>query len=412
MSTVAPYFRVTSPMSDDGAAGPRTGILITAHGEIQTPAFLPVATQGSVKALRPADVAALGGQVVICNAYHLALRPGVDLIEAAGGLHGFMGWDRPIATDSGGFQMTSLAHRLRISDEAVTFLSHVDGRPFHLSPESAVALQERLGADMIMCLDQPLSHGADRAHVERALARTHLWAERSARAHNPGAGLLYGIVQGGTEADLRAESSRVIAGLPGAQGVAIGGLSLGEPKEVMWRMVDVCAPLLPMHMPRHLLGVGSPEDIVEGVARGIDTFDCALPTRVARNGALYTPQGRVDILNARFTRQLGPVMPGCDCSTCETHSAAYIQHMFKARELLAYSLASIHNLRFIHRLLEDARAAIETGTYAQFRQNFHAAYTPSDPEAREEQRELWTRSQVERARRETSDEWEPDPGLD
>ena len=371
MTTSTPYFRVTSP-SDANATGPRTGVLVTPHGEIETPAFLPVATQGSVKALTPGDVESLGGQVVICNAYHLALRPGVELIEAAGGLHGFMGWNRPIATDSGGFQMTSLAHRLQVSDEAVTFLSHIDGRSFHLSPESAVMLQERLGADMIMCLDQPLSYGVERERVERAMARTHLWAERSARAHNPPSGLLYGIIQGGVEADLRAESSRVIAALDGVQGIAIGGLSLGEPKDVMWEMVDVSMPLLPSRKPRHLLGVGSPEDIVEGIARGIDTFDCALPTRVARNGALYTQQGRVDILNARFTRELGPVMDGCDCETCETYSAAYVQHLFKAKELLAYRLASIHNLRFIHRLMEDARAAIATGSYEQFRRDFHA----------------------------------------
>ena len=411
MMTPAPYFRVVG-RHDDASSGPRTGVLITPHGEVQTPAFLPVATQGSVKALAPADVAEVGGQVLICNAYHLALRPGVDLIEQAGGLHGFMGWNRPIATDSGGFQMTSLAHRLRVSDEAVTFLSHIDGRPFHLSPESAVTLQERLGADMQMCLDQPLTFGAERGHVERAMARTHLWAERSARAHRPDAGLLYGIVQGGTEADLRVESSRFIAALTDVQGIAIGGLSLGEPKDVMWEMVDVSMPLLPADKPRHLLGVGAPEDIVEGVARGIDTFDCALPTRVARNGALYTPQGRVDILNARFTRDLGPVMEGCDCAACSVHSAAYLQHLFKAKELLAYRLASIHNLRFIHRLLEDARAAIEAGTYEDFRRGFHGSYVPSDAAARDEQRGLWLQSQQERAKSGTPDEWAADLGLD
>ena len=213
------------------------------------------------------------------------------------------------------------------------------------------------------------------------------------------------------ETDLREESSRFIAALDGTQGIAIGGLSLGEPKDVMWRMVDVSMPLLPSHKPRHLLGVGSPEDIVEGVARGIDTFDCALPTRVARNGALYTPQGRVDILNARYTRELGPVMEGCDCQTCATHSAAYLQHLFKAKELLAYRLASIHNLRFIHRLFDDARSAIAAGTYEQFRGDFHAAYTPSDEAAREEQRGLWLRSQQAREQADIPEEWESDSGL-
>ena len=204
----------------------------------------------------------------------------------------------------------------------------------------------------------------------------------------------------------------MIAALDGVQGIAIGGLSLGEPKDVMWEMVDVSMPLLPSHKPRHLLGVGSPEDIVEGVARGIDTFDCALPTRVARNGALYTPQGRVDILNARFTRELGPVMRDCDCETCETYSAAYVQHLFKAKELLAYRLASIHNLRFIHRLMEDARSAIAAESYEQFRRDFHAAYRPSDVAAREEQRGLWQRAQDAKEQDRMPGEWEADLGLD
>ena len=412
MTGSTPYFRITSGLPDAARTGPRAGVLFTAHGEIQTPAFLPVATQGSVKSLSPTDVEELGGQAVICNAYHLALRPGVDVIEQAGGLHTFMGWNHPIATDSGGFQIASLSHRLRISDEAATFLSHIDGKPVHMSPESAVRLQERLGADMFMCLDQPLMYGAEKKQVERAMARTHLWAERSAQAHRQEAGLLYGITQGGTDADLRAESARFIASLDGTQGVAIGGLSLGEPKDVMWDMVDVTVPELPAHKPRHLLGVGSPEDLVEGVARGIDTFDCALPTRVARNGAFYTWEGRIDILNARFTRELGPVMKGCDCAACATHSAAYLQHLFKAKELLAYRLASIHNLRFVHRLLELAREAIAAGTFEQFRRDFHAAYSPSDAAAREEQRGLWLRSQLAREQDTMPEEWAPDLGLD
>ena len=395
-----------------GLAAPRTGRLLTVHGEIDTPAFLPVATQGTVKALAPSDLVDIGVQVLIANSYHLALRPGIDLIEAAGGLHGFMGWDRPIATDSGGFQMTSLAHRLRISDEAVTFLSHIDGQPFHLSPEGAVSLQERLGADIMMCLDQPLSFGAERNHMERAMERTHRWAERSARVHRAGVGLLYGIVQGGMDADLRAQSSRAISTIDGLQGIAIGGLSLGEPKDLTWEMMDICIPLLPPERPRHLLGVGSPEDLIEGIARGIDTFDCALPTRVARNGALYTRRGRVDIANARFTRDLGPVEEGCECAACSSFSAAYIQHLFKAKELLAHRLASIHNLHFLHRLMDEARVAIGERRFDEFRREFHAMYEPSNADARDEQRGLWLRSQAAKTEELAPADWQADQGLD
>ena len=302
---------------------------------------------------------------------------------------------------------------MRISDEAVTFLSHIDGTQFHLSPESAVTLQERLGADMIMCLDQPLNYGVDRDGVERAMARTHLWAERSARTHRPESGLLYGIVQGGTETDLREDSSRFIAALDGTQGIAIGGLSLGEPKDVMWEMVDVSMPLLPSHKPRHLLGVGSPEDIVEGVARGIDTFDCALPTRVARNGALYTPQGRVDILNARYTRELGPVIAGDvtarrvrriqpPISSTFSRPRNCLRIDWRASTICASSIACL-----MRRALPSS-----AGTYERFRRDFHAAYTPSDAAAREEQRGLWLRSQQAREQADLPEEWESDPGLD
>lgn len=400
-----PYFQTTHQQKP--VTGPRLGRLITAHGEIETPGFLPVATQASVKALSPDDLRAIGCQAIIANTYHLTLRPGVDLIESMGGLHGFMRWDGPIATDSGGFQITSLAHRRRISDEAVTFRSHLDGTPLHLSPESAVQLQERLGADILMCLDEPISYGAEEKVVLEAMNRTHLWAERSARAHRS-PGLLYGIVQGGVFPELRQRSARFIAGLDDVQGIAIGGLSLGEPKTTMWEMVDLTVPLAPEEKPRHLLGVGSPEDLVEGVARGMDTFDCALPTRIARNGGLYTPQGRVNIANARFRDEAAPIMPGCDCMTCGTFSAAYIQHLYKAKELLAYRLASIHNLRFLIRLLEDARDAIRAGTFARFRADFHTRYVPTDEAVREEQRGLWQRSQQEKEWNDPPSDWEED----
>ena len=373
--------------SNSAPVSPRLGRLWTPHGEIETPAFLPVATQATVKALTPQDLRDMNCQVFIANTYHLILRPGVQVIENLGGLQHFMAWDGPIATDSGGFQVVSLAQNVHLSDEAVTFRSHLNGTPVHLSPEGAIQIQERFGSDIMMCLDQPSPFGPEEHEVREATERTHAWAARCLRAHR-GPGLLYGIVQGGTFPELRAWSARTIGAMD-FDGFAIGGLSLGEPKETMWRMVETTIGLLPPDRPRHKLGLGAPEDLLEGIARGIDTFDCALPTRAARNGGLYTPQGRVDITSGRFRAEAGPVQPGCDCATCRTYSAAYLNHLFKAQELLAYRLASIHNLRFLLRLLEQARAAIRAGTFGEFKDAFLADYRVSDAEAREEQRRKW-----------------------
>ncbi len=384
---------------DTVSVGPRRGVLSTPHGDVETPAFMPVATQASVKALAPEDLRRMGCEVFITNTYHLSLRPGVETIQTLGGLHAFTSWDGPIATDSGGFQVSSLAHRTRISDEAITFRSHIDGSPLHLSPESAIALQERMGSDLLMCLDQPLNYGADDDAVRDATRRTHLWAERCVRAHR-GPGLLYGIIQGGTSPELRVESAEFTAGLD-VQGFAIGGLSLGEPKELMWEIVDRVMALLPPDKPVHLLGVGSPDDLLEGVERGIDTFDCALPTRVARNGGIYTHEGRAHIDSNRFRELDAPLVSGCDCWTCTRFSAAYVHHLFKAKELLAHRLASIHNLRFVLSLLEQARAAIIAGTYATFRSQFASHFRPPDGEIREEQRERYNRSPRVKARLES-----------
>ena len=326
----------------------------------------------------------------IANTYHLSLRPGVETIEALGGLHAFASWEGPIATDSGGFQVSSLAHRTRISDEAITFRSHIDGSPLHLSPETAITLQERMGSDLLMCLDQPVDYQAEEAAVRDATRRTNVWAERCVRAHR-GSGLLYGIVQGGTSLKLRGEAAKFTGELNVA-GIAIGGLSLGEPKEMMWDIVDHVTPLLPRGKPVHLLGVGSPEDLIEGVARGIDTFDCALPTRVARNGGIYTYDGREDIESARFRELDGPILKGCDCWTCERFSAAYVHHLFKSRELLAHRLASIHNLRFVLSLLERARLAITDGTFSNLRSEFMARFRPPDGPTREAQRGRYAKS--------------------
>jgi queuine tRNA-ribosyltransferase len=377
------------------SAGPRRGVISTPHGDIETPAFMPVATQGSVKALAPEDLHRVGCEVFIANTYHLSLRPGVDAVEALGGLHTFSSWDGPIATDSGGFQVSSLAQHAQISDEAITFRSHIDGSPLHLSPETVITLQERLGADILMCLDQPLNYGADEAAVRDATRRTHVWASRCVQAHQ-GPGLLYGIIQGGTSLDLRQESSKFIRDLD-VQGYAIGGLSLGEPKELMWEIVDQVMPLLPKETPVHLLGVGSPEDLIEGVARGVDTFDCALPTRVARNGGIYTEEGRVSIISSRFRTLDGPLLEGCDCWTCDRFSAAYVHHLFKAKELLAHRLASIHNLRFVLALLERARASIADGTFANLRSEFISRFRPPDGKIREAQRERYANSPRVRA---------------
>ncbi|MDA1097237.1 MAG: tRNA guanosine(34) transglycosylase Tgt [Chloroflexi bacterium] len=401
---MAESFRVQAPDGANVGMGPRAGTLVTIHGDVRTPAFMPVATQASVKALGPDDLRGLGCEVFISNTYHLSLRPGVETIERLGGLHGFTAWDGPIATDSGGFQVASLAHRARISDEALTFSSHLDGTPLHLSPESAIQLQERLGADILMCLDQPLNFGATLEETAEATERTHQWAERSVRAHR-GPGLLYGIVQGGTDRGLRQESARTIGRLD-CEGIAIGGLSLGEPKTLMWEMVDAVVQLLPPGRPRHLLGVGSPEDLVEGMARGIDSFDCALPTRVARNGGLYTPEGRVDVTGARYRDRGAPIYDGCDCHTCQVFSAAYLHHLFKARELLAYRLASVHNLRFVIRLMEEARAAIESGTFGQFRSDFLARYQVSDEVTRDDQRKRWFENQRTKGSRSAPTDWD------
>ena len=391
------YFRVQR--KDTVSAGPRRGVLSTPHGDVETPAFMPVATQASVKALAPEDLRRIGCEIFITNTYHLSLRPGVETIETLGGLHAFTSWDGPIATDSGGFQVSSLAPLTRISDEAITFRSHIDGSPLHLSPESAIALQERMRSDLLMCLDHPLSYGADEDAVRDATRRTHLWAERCVRAHR-GPGLLYGIVQGGTSLELRVESAEFTAGLD-VQGFAIGGLSLGEPKELMWEIVDKVMALLPPDKPVHLLGVGSPDDLIEGVARGIDTFDCALPTRVARNGGIYTHEGRAYIASNRFRDLDAPLVSGCECWTCTRFSAAYVHHLFRAKELLAHRLASIHNLHFVLSLLEQARTAITDGTFGVFRSRFASRFHPPDGDIRDAQRERYNQSPRVRARLES-----------
>jgi len=372
------------------ASGARAGELLTAHGSVATPVFLPVGSQGAVKTLTPGEVRDIGLKMVLANTYHLYLRPGIEAVVKMGGLHKFMAWDGAILTDSGGYQVFSLAPLRRVSDEGVTFRSHIDGSEHFLTPERVMQYQTALGADVIMVLDECPAYGDSPEKVREAMARTHHWAERCRQVQERDDQTLYAIVQGGVFPGLRRQSAEYLTALDFA-GYAIGGLSLGEPKEETLAIVEETAALLPEDKPRYLMGVGSPEDIVEGVARGIDIFDSALPTRVARNGALFTGQGRRNIRNAAFSRLDGPFDPGCGCDTCRTFSAAYLHHLFKSEELLGLRLATIHNLYFMRSLMDRIRNAILDGTFPAFRNDFRSSYQPTDEATRLDQKRKWLR---------------------
>ena len=380
----------------DGHA--RAGELETPHGKALTPFFMPVATQGTVKGLTPEEVKAVGAQVVLGNAYHLYLRPGVDTVRNLGGLHKFMGWNAPILTDSGGFQAFSMGPLRKVTEDGIQFRSHIDGSQHNFTPQVATANQEGLGADMVMCFDQCIAYGASEKEVRQAMERTHRWAQMCFDTHQAspsGAATgqaLFGIVQGGTFSELRDESARAISSIP-FHGYAVGGLAVGENKADMYRFTGQVTDILPTDKPRYLMGVGSPEDLVEGVARGIDMFDCALPTRVARNGSLFTPEGRVDINKARYSEQQGPLDETCDCYTCQNYSAAYLRHLFRAKELLGLRLASIHNLRFVLSLMERIRASILEDRFDALRKEFLDVYQPANEAARQQQKEQWLQNQ-------------------
>ena len=368
--------------------GARAGELRTAHGVVATPVFLPVGSQATVKTLTSEEVRRLGFDMLLCNTYHLYLRPGIDVIRDMGGLHRFMAWDGAILTDSGGYQVFSLAPLRRVSVDGVTFRSHIDGSERFITPEMTIEYQEALGSDVMMVLDECSSHSDSKEKIGEAMERTHRWAERCHRAWKNQGGALYGIVQGGTFPELRRRSAETLAALD-FPGYAIGGLSIGEPKEITLEMVSLTASLLPVDKPRYLMGVGAPEDIIEGVGRSIDIFDCALPTRVARNGALFTRQGRINIRKASYARLDAPLDPGCDCYTCRTFSAAYVSHLFRSEELLALRLATIHNLRFIGRLVNEARQAILDESFPAFREGFLSGYRTTDEIARVDQKRRW-----------------------
>ncbi len=364
----------------DGAA--RAARFTTPHGEVPLPVFLPVATQATVKSLTPDDLTHMGAPMLLSNAYHLYLRPGVEVVQQLGGLHRFMGWDKPILTDSGGFQAFSMGNLTKVHDEGIVFRSHIDGSEHRIRPEDAVVIQEDLGPDVAMCFDQCIAYSASESEVAEAMQRTHRWAARCREAHSAQhRQTLFGIVQGGVFPHLRSESADYITSLDFG-GYAIGGLAVGESKSQMYEVVGQVASLLPEDRPRYLMGVGSPEDLVEAVGRGVDIFDCVLPTRTARNGGLFTFQGRIDINNSRYRTDPNPVEPGCDCYTCIHFTAAYLRHLFKSGELLGLRLASLHNLRFITRLMEQMRAAIKAGQYQRFRQAFMERYRPTNEAAR------------------------------
>lgn len=350
----------------------RRGQVTTAHGIFQTPVFMPVGTQATVKGATPADLKTIGAEIILANTYHLFLRPGHKLIKELGGLHRFMGWDRSILTDSGGFQIFSLKDLTRITEEGAAFKSHLDGANLFLSPEDAVEVQEALGTDIMMCLDTCIPYPANREEAAKATALTARWARRSRAAQDRSTGqLLFGIIQGGMYPDLRAQAVAELVDI-GFDGYAMGGLSVGEPKELMHEMTEHTSALMPKDYPIYLMGVGTPEDLVEGVWRGVDMFDCVMPTRNARNGLLFTSQGKIVIKNAQYQRDERPLDETCSCYVCQNFSRAYLRHLYMAKEILASNLNTIHNLHYYVGLMAQIRQALEADRFAEFRKEFYS----------------------------------------
>ena len=359
----------------DPGSSARTGVLKTPHGPVETPVFMPVGTQATVKGLTPDHVRSTGTTMVLANAYHLALRPGEGVVAALGGLHGFMGWDGPILTDSGGFQVFSMADRSKLTESGVAFRSHLDGRLLDLTPERAVAIQQALGADVAMCLDHCPALPASKEAVADAVGRTVRWARRCKEAHAKPDQALFGIVQGGSHADLRAECAEALVALD-FDGYAVGGVSVGESREQVRLALEVSTRLLPADKARYLMGVGRPQDVVDAVATGVDMFDCVLPTRNGRNATCLTDRGPVKLRNAAHRVDPGPVEEGCDCLACRTFSRAYLRHLFLAGEMLGPILASIHNVAYLQRLTSRIRGAIKCGRFVQFRAEVLEALGP------------------------------------
>ncbi|HUK57415.1 MAG TPA: tRNA guanosine(34) transglycosylase Tgt [Nitrospiria bacterium] len=357
-------------LDKEGETRARCGRLETRHGSIQTPVFMPVGTAGTVKTLSPDELKELGVEIILGNAYHLYLRPGHKLIAELGGLHRFISWDRPILTDSGGYQVFSLARLCKVTDQGAAFQSHLDGSPHFFSPEFDMEIQEALGADIIMTLDECLPYPSSPEATRAALDRTMEWARRCKQSHQRRDQTLFGIVQGGFYPELRREAALRLLDL-GFEGYALGGLSVGETPSMMREVVDQVVPLLPEDRPRYLMGVGMPEDLLECVVRGIDMFDCVIPTRHARTGWLFTSFGRVVIKNAQYARDESPIDPACDCTTCRRFSRAYLRHLFMAQETLALRLNTIHNLNYFIRLMEQLRQAIREKRLLRYREEFY-----------------------------------------
>lgn len=355
-------------------SGARLGVLHTPHGDIETPIFMPVGTQATVKSMTPEELKEIGSQIILSNTYHLYLRPGHELVKKAGGLHEFMHWDKPILTDSGGFQVFSLGPLRKISEEGVEFRSHLDGSKHFLTPEKAMEIQNALGSDIMMAFDECAPYPASREYVKNSLERTTRWLERCKEAHkNPEKQALFGIIQGGMYKDLREQSAKEITAID-LPGYAIGGLSVGEPKPMMYDILEHTTPFMPVDKPRYLMGVGSPDDLIEGVIRGVDMFDCVLPTRIARNGTAMTSQGKVVVRNATYAEDFTPLDPECDCYTCRNYTKAYIRHLIKTNEMLGARLITTHNLHFLLKLMEYIRQAIREDRLLDFREEFFTKY--------------------------------------
>ncbi|WP_017728631.1 tRNA guanosine(34) transglycosylase Tgt [Halalkalibacterium ligniniphilum] len=363
-------------------SGARLGKLHTPHGTIETPIFMPVGTLATVKTMSPEDLKAMNAQIILSNTYHLWLRPGHDIVKEAGGLHSFMNWDRPILTDSGGFQVFSLSDLRKIEEEGVHFRNHLSGEKLFLSPEGAMEIQNALGSDIMMAFDECPPFPAEYDYMKQSVERTSRWAERCIEAHQrPKDQALFGIIQGGEYEELRKQSAEDLVSLD-FPGYAVGGLSVGEPKEIMNRVLEFTTPLLPANKPRYLMGVGSPDSLIDGAIRGIDMFDCVLPTRIARNGTCMTSTGRLVVRNAKYARDFRPLDENCDCHVCQNYTRAYIRHLVKCEETFGFRLTTYHNLHFLLKLMEQVRQAILDDRLLDFREEFFEQYGFNKPNAK------------------------------
>lgn len=369
-------------LKEDSQTGARLGRLHTPHGSIDTPVFMPVGTLATVKTMSPEELNEIGARILLSNTYHLWLRPGEDIVEEAGGLHSFMNWNGAILTDSGGFQVFSLSDMREIQEEGVHFRNHLSGEKLFLSPEKSIQIQNSLGADIIMAFDECPPYPAEYDYMKQSVERTSRWAERCLKAHRrPEDQGLFGIIQGGEYEDLRQQSARDLVSLD-FPGYAVGGLSVGEPKDVMNKVLEFTTPLLPKNKPRYLMGVGSPDSLIDGAIRGIDMFDCVLPTRIARNGTCMTSTGRLVVRNAKYARDFRPLDEHCDCYVCRNYSRAYIRHLIKANEIFGMRLTTYHNLYFLVKLMEQVREAIRENRLLDFREQFFEQYGFNKPDAK------------------------------